>query len=261
MTHRDTAGEQSADLRENQTVQKKIIVALTAGTLGLSGMALAAPALASTAHAGTHSSSTATSTARASAKTTKSAKISTQSRKTSSSTRTSSQTGDEDTVSTVLAGLVTDSTLTQAQADKVAAALKAAGIAHGHPGAGGPRPHGAPAGGAADLSAAATALGLSEADLRTALQSGKSLAQVAQTQNVDVDTLVEALVTAETARITADVTAGKLTQAQADKRLANLTARITERVNRTRPGDQGTLQGGPGGRGGKGATPSTSPSS
>jgi hypothetical protein len=57
----------------------------------------------------------------------------------------------------------------------------------------------------------------------------------AQAHDVTVDALVAALVKVETTRITKQVTNGKFTQAEADQRLADLTARITERVNSVRP--------------------------
>jgi hypothetical protein len=133
-----------------------------------------------------------------------------------------------------LSGLVSDGTLTQAQADKVAATLDAKlpkgprdGFGRGH-GLG----HRARA---AELAAAAKALGLSESALRDQLRAGKSLAQVAAAQKVDVATLVKALVAVAQKHLAAAVTDGRLTQAQADKLAAGLTARITERVNAVRP--------------------------
>lgn len=198
-------------------MRKSIVAVVTAGTLGVSGLFLAGPALAAVG---------ATSAATTAA-------------------------APSDRIKEALAGLVTDKTLTQAQADKVASTLQAADLGRGGPGGHG----GGPGGPGADLSAAATALGLSEADLRTALESGKTLAQVAKDKSVSVDALVSALVTAEKERIAKAVTDGKLTQAQADTQLADLTKRVTERVNRTRPtGDRGK-HGGPGQQ----STPSTSP--
>lgn len=88
------------------------------------------------------------------------------------------------------------------------------------------------------LSIAAEALGVSEADLRTALEGGKTIAQVAQEQGVDVNTVIDALV--------------------ADAQ-TNLRDRITAMVNGERPaggGQQGRGgRGGPGGRGGRAFAP------
>ena len=85
---------------------------------------------------------------------------------------------------------------------------------------------------------------MTEADLRTAVESGKTLAQIAKDKNVSVDTLIAALVKSEQARIAKEVTDGHLTQAQADTRLADLKTRITARINDTRParGKDGTGQ-------------------
>ena len=138
-----------------------------------------------------------------------------------------------------LAGLVADKTLTQAQADKVASTLAASGVARGlgHPR--GPRAFGGPA-----LGAAAKALGMTETDLLTQLRSGKSLAAVAKDKGVDVQKVVDALVAEAKQRIADAVKNGRLTQAQADQRLKNLTARITARVNAARP--EGAHRLGPG---------------
>ena len=193
-------------------MRKSIVAVVAAGTLGVSGLFLAGPALAAVG------ASSAATTAAAPA----------------------------DRIKDALSGLVADKTLTQAQADKVASTLQAADLGrggHGGPGGGGP-------GGGADLAAAATALGMTEADLRTAVQSGKTLAAIAKEKNVSVDTLIAALVKAEKERIAKEVTDGHLTQAQADERVADLTKRITERVNQTRPtGDKGKRGGGRGGPG------------
>ena len=103
-----------------------------------------------------------------------------------------------------------------------------------------------------DFAAAATYLGLSQADLQTALQSGKTLAQVANaTSGKSSSGLIAALVAAEQAELAAAVTAGRITQAEADQLSANLKARLTNFVNGTMP-----LHGGggwghaPGGQGG-----------
>ncbi len=176
-------------------MRKKILTVAAAGVLGLSGLALAGPALAA---AGAPSAGAAVSS-----------KV--------------------DRVKHALAGLVTDGTLNQAQADRVASTLGSADLGPaGHDGR--RRGRGGP-----DLAAAATALGTTEAELRTALQSGKTLAQVAKDKGVAVDTLVTALVDAEKSRTAKAVTDGRLTQAQADQRLKDLTARVAERVNSARP--------------------------
>jgi hypothetical protein len=88
---------------------------------------------------------------------------------------------------------------------------------------------------------------MTESDLRTQLRSGKSLAAVAKGRGVDVQKVVDALVAEAKQRLADAVKNGRLTQAQADQRLKNLTARITAKVNATRPDGPGRF--GPGGFG------------
>jgi polyhydroxyalkanoate synthesis regulator phasin len=135
---------------------------------------------------------------------------------------TDGETSVVDHIKSALSGLVDDGSLTQEQADEVATTLSDAGLGHG----------GHHGGDRIGLETAADALGLTEAELRTALESdGTSLADVAQAQGVDVGTLVDALVQAQQDRIAQAVEDGRLTQAEADQRLADLEARVTERVN------------------------------
>jgi polyhydroxyalkanoate synthesis regulator phasin len=139
---------------------------------------------------------------------------------------TDGETSVVDRIKSALSGLVDDGSLTQEQADEVATTLSDAGLGHG----------GHHGGDRIGLETAADALGLTEAELRTALESdGTSLADVAQAQGVDVDTLVDALVQAQQDRIAQAVEDGRLTQAEADQRLADLEARVTERVNSDDP--------------------------
>jgi polyhydroxyalkanoate synthesis regulator phasin len=135
---------------------------------------------------------------------------------------TDGETSVVDRIKSALSGLVDDGSLTQEQADEVATTLSDAGLGHG----------GHHGGDRIGLETAADALGLTEAELRTALEpDGTSLADVAQDQGVDVGTLVDALVQAQQDRIAQAVEDGRLTQAEADERLADLEARVTERVN------------------------------
>ena len=90
------------------------------------------------------------------------------------------------------------------------------------------------------LSAAADYLGLTEAQLRSQLESGKSLAQVATAQGKTANGLIDALVNAAKQRADRAVAAGRLTQAQEADLLSGLRARITNVVNATGPrGDHG----------------------
>jgi 3-hydroxyacyl-CoA dehydrogenase len=86
-----------------------------------------------------------------------------------------------------------------------------------------------------DLDAAASYLGMTEANLRTALEGGKTLAQIAEDRGKSVDGLVNALVDEAEAELAAAVKAGRLTDAQRDSILSGLEQRITRLVNE-RPG-------------------------
>jgi lambda repressor-like predicted transcriptional regulator len=155
------------------------------------------------------------------------------------------QTEDTDSTSTsvvdrikdALSGLVDDGSISQEQADEVATTLGDSGFG-GHWGHGGW--HG--------LEAAAEALGMTEDELRTALQAeGATLAKVAEEKGVAVDTLVDALVTAQREGIAKAVESG-MPQDVADKRLADVEQRVTEWVNSThedRPWGHGGWWGGP----------------
>jgi hypothetical protein len=99
-------------------------------------------------------------------------------------------------------------------------------------------------------------------ELRTALESGNTLAQVAQSKGTSQATLVDRLVAAETARLAAVVTAGRLTQAQAEAMTAELRTRITELVTTSRSAACGLQDAdmGPGDRYGGGADDNSVPS-
>ncbi len=83
--------------------------------------------------------------------------------------------------------------------------------------------------------AAASYLGLTEAELRTQLESGKTLAQVATAQGKSVEGLKQAILTAAKTKLDADVAAGKLTAAQEQTMLDNLKAHIDDIVNNAGP--------------------------
>ena len=103
----------------------------------------------------------------------------------------------------------------------------------------------------APLAAAATYLGTTEADLRTKLQGGQTLAQIAAaTAGKSRDGLIAALVTDENAKIDAAQTAGRITADQAAQQKANTQTRVTAIVDGTFPA--GVPGFGPGGRGPRG---------
>jgi polyhydroxyalkanoate synthesis regulator phasin len=123
--------------------------------------------------------------------------------------------------------------LTKAQGDELKQRIESGGLPlFGGPGPGFGFHHQGVFGG---LDAAATYLGLTDAQLRTQLESGKSLANVAKAQGKSVDGLVQALVDAAKKKLDAAVKAGRLTQAQATSILADLRSRVTNLVNGTEP--------------------------
>ena len=141
------------------------------------------------------------------------------------------QKGDPSTaIATVLATLVKDSTITQAQADKITAALLAARSAHeANEGA---NRQAMDEGRAAEQTLIATTIGKSVADIQSALASGQSLGAIAGDKR---SALITALVADHTKRIDAAVTAGTLTAAQATTMKADLTAHVTAQVDAVRP--------------------------
>jgi hypothetical protein len=85
------------------------------------------------------------------------------------------------------------------------------------------------------LDAAASYLGLTEAQLRSELAGGKTLGQVAEAHGKSVSGLVDALVADAKSHLDAAVKAGRLTQAQADDMLSGLRDRIANLVNSRAP--------------------------
>jgi len=105
----------------------------------------------------------------------------------------------------------------------------------GGPGMGGRAPFGLAVQGD-PLAAAATFLGTTTADLRTKMQGGQTLAQIAVAAGKTRDALIAALVNDAKTKIEAAKTAGTLTADQATKLEADLTAHITQFVDSTGPG-------------------------
>lgn len=105
--------------------------------------------------------------------------------------------------------------------------------------------------GKAHLDTAAEAIGIPRSELLAQLEDGKSIAQVAQSKDVDPQKVIDAVVAAVKADLAERVQAGDITQAQADAKAENLAARITELVNREGlpahgPGKGHRHRGGPG---------------
>ena len=81
------------------------------------------------------------------------------------------------------------------------------------------------------LDVVATYLGLTEAELRTELRSGKTLAQIATAHGKTADGLVQALYDAKKKTLDAAVSARRLSHSEEDSLLAGLKQRITDFVN------------------------------
>jgi hypothetical protein len=110
---------------------------------------------------------------------------------------------------------------------------------------GGGRGPGGPGGGPFDPQAIASYLGLTTDALRTQLQSGKSLADVAIAQGKTAAGLEAAITAAATAKLDAAVAAGTITSSQESARLADLKAHLDDMVDSTGPPHGGPGGGGP----------------
>lgn len=166
-----------------------------------------------------------------------------------------------------LSGLVSDGTITQAQADKVAETLDEklpqrghGGMAPGGPGGAGGfgMGRGLMGGLMGDIEALASTLKMTTDELHTAMHEGKTLAEIAEEQGVSSDTVVDAIVKAATTRIDEAVTAGRLTSEQAAQVKSGLEDKVTTFVTEGGPmrgGRHGWNQEGEGG-----TTPSPQPS-
>jgi hypothetical protein len=83
----------------------------------------------------------------------------------------------------------------------------------------------------AKLEAAAKYLGMSQSALRSALESGKTLAQVARDRDKSVGGLVDALLAEAEAHLDEAMKAGRLTKAEKTEMLSGLRQRLTALVN------------------------------
>jgi hypothetical protein len=109
-------------------------------------------------------------------------------------------------------------------------------------GSGGPPGQG---GGPPGAAAIAAYLGLSQSDLGSDLQDGKTLAQIATAQGKTVSGLEAAIVADAKSHLDAEVAAGTITTAQEASRLAGLQAHVDDMVNSNGPPAGGMR--GPGG--------------
>ncbi len=87
----------------------------------------------------------------------------------------------------------------------------------------------------AALSTVAETLGLDTDALQEQLQAGKTVAEIAEAQDVALSDVIDAVVAPEAEQLAAAVEAGTLTQAQADARIALLRANLEVHFTTTLP--------------------------
>ncbi len=213
--------------QQNRRSRRSTIIGATAGLLGGAGVGLlfAVPSLTSAA---SDDSSTAVDTTAI-----------VQQDDTSTDTDTDADATEVEPgvrLRETLQALVDDGTITAEQADAVTAHLVAnrpegrpghGGFGHGGFGRGGHRGF--------DGEIVSELLGIDAETLRTELQAGKSIADIATEQGVDVQTVIDALVAEAQEHIDLMVENGRLTDEEAATKLTDVTERITERVNTARP--------------------------
>jgi uncharacterized protein (DUF433 family) len=83
-------------------------------------------------------------------------------------------------------------------------------------------------GGGAHAEVLAETLGLTVEELVEAVSGGQSIAEVAEAQGVDLDTIVDALVAAQSERLQQAVEDGRITQEQADEHIAQMEEHIRQ---------------------------------
>lgn len=135
----------------------------------------------------------------------------------------------------LLQQLVDDGTLDDAQAEAVVELL----IENRpeRPGPGGPEgPGGRHRGPGFDGEVVAGLLGIEVGDLRTELRAGNSIADIATANDVDPQTVIDALLAEAEAHIDQMVDNGRLTPDEAAARLEQIAERIAAGVNGERPG-------------------------
>lgn len=222
----------------NRIKKSAVAAGLTAGLIGggAAGVVFGSPLLA-----GAQESSSTTSTV--------APKTSTSDDKTKTSSGWKAKRTER--LQATLKPLVDAKTITQAQADAVIKALEAAtperrdrmdrafdrGVRRSFMG----------------LDALSDVLGLTPSQIAEQIASGKTLAQIAETKGVSVQKVIDTLVNQSKTRLDEAVKAGRIDQAQADKRLAEIKLAITDGVNNGsvkgfgREGHFGGRHGGPGG--------------
>ncbi|MDQ6846686.1 MAG: hypothetical protein M3019_03760 [Candidatus Dormibacteraeota bacterium] len=146
----------------------------------------------------------------------------------------------------VIGGVAGGYAISQAASPTPSAAAPSSGSSVAPPEGRPPLGAGSPASRTEDEQQAATALGITAAQLQTDRAAGKTIAAIAKERNVDVATVIATLVGDENAEIDAAVKAGTVTSAQATQIKAQTTQRVNDMVNGTGPVH------GPGGPGAQG---------
>lgn len=131
-------------------------------------------------------------------------------------------------VEEALSGLVDDGTITGEQADAVETALGEARPERGFGHHGGPMRH-------RGLEVVADTLGMTEDEVREALDGDQTIAELAAEKGAEVQAVVDAIVADHRARLDEHVAEGDLTQEQADEMSAGAQERATAFVNGEMP--------------------------
>lgn len=87
--------------------------------------------------------------------------------------------------------------------------------------------------GGCKLDTAAEVIGIDVEALRSALDEGQTIAEVAADNGVSADAVIDAMVEAAEERLSEKVEEGRITQNEADDKLVEKTDRIEDRVNGT----------------------------
>ena len=128
--------------------------------------------------------------------------------------------------------LVDDGTIDAGQADAVSAFLAEQWNEHSG-GRGGPGHRGGPRHEAVET--VAEVLGIDADTLGEELRAGSSLAEIAEANGVDAQTLIDALVAEAQTKLDEAVADGRIDEDEAAERSADLDERVTARVNGERP--------------------------
>jgi hypothetical protein len=81
------------------------------------------------------------------------------------------------------------------------------------------------------VATAAPVLGMTQTDLVTTLNTGKTIADVAKDKGVALDKIVDAAIIVRKTALDQSVTSGRMTQAQADTMLATMKTNITAQLS------------------------------